>query len=41
MYEYIWTGGINITLKNILTSFIHNILSLKIGRNIYGDNANE
>ena len=40
MYECIWTGRINITLKNILTSVIHNILSLIIGRNIYGDNAN-
>jgi len=40
MYEYIRTGRINITLQNILTSVIHNILSVIIGRNIYGGNAN-
>lgn len=40
MYEYIRTDRINITFNNILTSVIHNTLSLIIGRNIYGGNAN-
>jgi hypothetical protein len=39
MYECILTGRINITLKSMLTLVILNILSLTIGRNIYGDNA--